>query len=121
MIYLSIVLSSTIVIEIDIFVYIFYTITCHLKNRKNECLIVGCLDPTPISMFHVLLFDFCEDAHREGAHVAKFLAYESVIFVFDLSDVVRTGVAFLEVVFMKMTVEVISICYCWLFGLINCI
>jgi len=51
--------------------------------------------------------------------MTKFLANKSIIFVFDLCDIVRTRVAFLEVILMKMTIEVIGICNGWFFGLID--
>lgn len=121
MIYLSIILTSPIIIEIDILVYVLDAIAGHLENGEYEGLVVRGLYPIAIAVFHVLLFDAHENAYWECAHVAEFLADESVIFVFDLCDVVRTGITLLEVVLVEMAIEMIGVCDCWFFGLINCV
>lgn len=53
--------------------------------------------------------------------MAEFLTDESIVFIFDLCDVVRTGVALLEVVLVKMTIEMVGISNGWFLCLINCV
>jgi hypothetical protein len=119
MVNLSIVLASPVVIKINILVNVLNAVTSHFQYRKDKCFIISCLHPITIPIFHMFLLNLQENAHRECSHMSKFLSDKSVKLIFYLSKTVWSGIAFIEVILMKLSVKMIGISKTWLFCLID--
>lgn len=115
----TVILTSAVVVEVDVLIDVLYTIAGHLQHWQHKCLVIGGLDPAPVAVLHVFLLDFEEYTDGEGAHVSEFLPNKAVELVFDLAESVCAGVALFKVILVQLPVEMVGVGKAWLSALVN--